>query len=75
MKIKTSRDLREALGMNQTEFAEALGTRQGHISSWETGAHKPGMMMIAKMIKLAQKRLGKKLTFYDFIGDVNDGEE
>lgn len=32
---------RQAVGMNQSEFAEWIGVRQATVSEWETGTKKP----------------------------------
>lgn len=35
--------VREALGLDQAEFAEGIGKRQSAASGWETGARPPGL--------------------------------
>jgi DNA-binding transcriptional regulator YiaG len=45
--------IRDRLGMTQAEFAAAIGTDQGTVSTWESGKHKPG--------RLARRAIGKLL--------------
>lgn len=47
---------REAMGMNQKDFAEFLGVRQATISEWETGTKKPSPMACKLMTLLKEKR-------------------
>lgn len=40
---------REALGMDQTEFARGVGKRQSACSGWETGLRPPGLPIAHKL--------------------------
>ena len=35
------KELRKSLGLNQTEFGERIGVKQGSIASYESGARTP----------------------------------
>lgn len=41
------KELREAMGLNQTEFAKKLHLSPSNISNWERGAYAPGDPVIA----------------------------
>ena len=43
------RELREAQGINQSEFAQILGVRQNTLSTWETGRYEPDGEMLKKI--------------------------
>ena len=45
--------LRGSLGLNQFEFAEAVGVNRGTISSWEKGHKSPQPKNIEKMLTLS----------------------
>ena len=45
------KDVRCALGKTQTEFADALGVKQGTIAGWETGARAPGDIVISSICR------------------------
>ena len=40
---------REAMGLDQSEFAEGVGKRQSTCSGWETGARPPGLPIALKL--------------------------
>lgn len=68
MKIRTIKELREALKMTQVDFAKALGTAQGNVSSWEAGKWKPSAALLNKMIKLAKNK-NVKVSYEDLLDD------
>lgn len=61
------RELRTALGLTQSEFAERVGTRQQTISEWETGASTPRRMS-QRLLRLVAEESGR----YD-AGAPHDG--
>ena len=50
---KRVRKIREALGLTQIEFADAIGASQGRVSKWERGENKPSTEHWDQIIKLA----------------------
>jgi putative transcriptional regulator len=64
------KQIRQALGLTQCEFAKALGTYQKTIVRWEKGETKP-MFTIAQ-IKALQREMDKiGLDFRDLPDDLN----
>lgn len=55
---------RVALGMNQTELAEAVGVELGAISSWERGERTPQMRRIESLAKALQMDTVDVLRFF-----------
>jgi len=53
------RDLRQHLGLTQSELAGEIGTRQQTISEWETGMYKPRGTSIT-LLSLIAERAGFK---------------
>ncbi len=49
------RKLRGSLGLNQFDFAEAIGISRGTVSSWEKGHKYPQPKNIEKMLALSTK--------------------
>lgn len=45
------RELRKALGLNQTEFGEKIGIKQGSIAGYESGARTPIDSVILSMCR------------------------
>lgn len=45
----TVKDIREALGLTQAEFAAKLGTTQNAVSRWENGTVSPGVEYLKKI--------------------------
>lgn len=54
--------------MTQVQFAKALKAQQANVSSWEHGRWNPSAVIIARMVKLAQKQ-GVKVNFEDLMGE------
>lgn len=50
MWAKAVRDARRRLGLNQTQLASLLGTRQATISDWERGKYEPADEMKAQLV-------------------------
>lgn len=48
----TIKDIREALGLTQAEFAEKLGTSQVAVSRWEKGLVRPGVEYLSRIAAL-----------------------
>lgn len=48
----TIREIREALGLNQSKFAEKLGTVQTVVSRWESGTRRPNIDSLKKIAAL-----------------------
>lgn len=59
--------LRKRLGLNQTDFADTLGSSRKSVSDWENGRRKPIKMAILAMRALDQKshRFGEDEPVYD----------
>lgn len=53
----TIKEIREALGMTQTEFAEKLETAQALVSRWERGTVTPGIDSLKKIAVLGGCRV------------------
>lgn len=47
---------RQALDMNQRQFAEFVGVRVATVSEWESGTKKPSRMACKLMTLLKEKR-------------------
>ena len=43
------KEKRKALGLTQYEVADALGTSQSRVASWELGQHFPGFLNLADL--------------------------
>jgi DNA-binding transcriptional regulator YiaG len=64
------KQIREALGMSQREFAKTLGTYHKTINRWENGQTKP--MFSLAQIKALQREMRKLgLDFDDLPDDIN----
>ena len=50
------KDLRQALGLTQAQFAKKLRTKQSRISDWEKGKHQPNRFFEQKLDKLLDGR-------------------
>jgi DNA-binding transcriptional regulator YiaG len=50
------KELRKRLGLNQTEFAELIGSTQIQVSRWETGRVKPIKMAVNAMKRIEEPR-------------------
>jgi transcriptional regulator with XRE-family HTH domain len=59
-------EVRTSLGMNQTIFAEKLGTRPSSVSKWEAGKNKPSPDVFVKIARLADG--DQKLFFLEEAG-------
>lgn len=46
------KEVRTALGVNQTELAQLVGVAQGDVSNWELGKHKPSRAARATLKRL-----------------------
>ena len=46
------KQLRNAVGMSQTELAQAMGTSRSNIAMWESGERLPGCSTLSKLSKL-----------------------
>lgn len=55
------REIREKVGMNQTELANALGIRQNRLSTWETGKYEPDNEMLVKIAEILQTTVDELL--------------
>jgi DNA-binding transcriptional regulator YiaG len=42
-------------GLTQTQFATFLGVRQASVSGWESGAVIPGVAILVRLLRLAQR--------------------
>jgi transcriptional regulator with XRE-family HTH domain len=60
------RQLRESRGMNQTAFAQVLGTRPSSVSKWEAGNNRPSPDVFVRIARLA--RGADKIFFLDQAG-------
>lgn len=60
------RNLREALGLSQTEFAKQAGLVRAAVATWERGAQRPGIALAQKITD----RYGVTLDWI-FLGRVN----
>jgi putative transcriptional regulator len=49
------RELRERMGISQTEFGKLIGVEQTVVSRWERGANRPLNLYAENISKLAQK--------------------
>jgi putative transcriptional regulator len=58
------RELRERMGISQTEFGKLIGVEQTVVSRWERGANRPLNVYAEKISKLAQKH-ARQLTMAD----------
>ena len=58
------RELRERMGISQTEFGKLIGVEQTVVSRWERGANRPLRVYAEKISKLAQKH-ARQLTMAD----------
>lgn len=64
------KQIRQALGMTQREFAKALGTYQKTIVRWENGETKP--MFTISQVKALQREMAKVgLDFEDLPDEIN----
>jgi DNA-binding transcriptional regulator YiaG len=45
------KELREKMGLSQTEFAHEVGVTPSMVSSWERGAHEPRQAKIIRKLK------------------------
>ena len=61
------RELRYKLGLNQTEFADLVGTTQTQVSRWELGKNKP-----LKLFVLSIKNIENKPRVFGEDGPVYD---
>lgn len=52
------REIRESLGLKQSEFAERIGVKQAAVSHWEQGIRQPSG---AALILIENLRHGKKV--------------
>jgi transcriptional regulator with XRE-family HTH domain len=59
-------ELRESLGMRQTVFADALGTRPSTVSKWEVGKNRPSPDVLVRIARLADG--AAKLFFLEEAG-------
>lgn len=50
----TVKDIREALGLTQAEFAAQLGTSQVTVSRWEKGLMRPGVDYLRRIAALGE---------------------
>lgn len=46
------KELRKALGLNQTELGQALGVKQTTVAGWETGAREPSDSVILSICRV-----------------------
>jgi putative transcriptional regulator len=49
------RELRERMGISQTEFGKLIGVDQKVVSRWERGENRPHRLYAEQLTKLAQK--------------------
>ena len=54
------RRMREALGLNQSEFAEKLGVSQPTVSMWEIGERSPSGSA-AMLLEMLSEKISKKI--------------
>jgi len=62
-KINGIKNLREALGYSQIEFAEAIGVSQGSVSFWERNICSCTSNALKRIVKFAKS---KKIDFEFF---------
>jgi putative transcriptional regulator len=64
------KQIREALGLSQRDFAKTLGTYQKTVNRWENGQTKP-MFSIAQVKALQREMRKLGLDFEDLPDDLN----
>jgi transcriptional regulator with XRE-family HTH domain len=55
------RRVREAAGLSQQEFADAVGTSRGNVDSWENGTTRPRRepaIRLARLLRALEKATG-----------------
>lgn len=52
------RELREALGLTQQEFADRIGAAKQSVSSWETGLSEPSIASLLRIVNTCGAKLG-----------------
>lgn len=55
MRILETKKIRQTMGLNQKEFAEALGLSRMSITNWETGRSEPSPDTIKKLIAFCKE--------------------
>lgn len=67
MNAQEIKQLRKRLGMNQTQFADRIGTNRRQIYSWEHDRNKPRRMAIMVMQRLDEetRRVAEPEPVYD----------
>lgn len=70
--MSTISKLRESMGLNQYEFAKALGVSQAAVSQMELGKIKPRVQVALRLVELA-KQQGQFITLEDvyFVAEPN----
>ena len=61
---------REAIGMNQTDFAAAINDTQQHVSEWERGKYDPGAQSLIAISKV----LGVTVDYLLGVSDEPQGK-
>jgi transcriptional regulator with XRE-family HTH domain len=65
------KQIRQALGISQEEFAKRLGVNRSSVARWETGYTKEASFTL-RQIKALEKEIGKiGLGFADLPDDLN----
>lgn len=65
------KQIRQALGISQEEFAKRLGVNRSSVARWETGYTKDASFTL-RQIKALEKEIGKiGLSFADLPDDLN----
>lgn len=65
--------IRKKLGMQQAEFADAIGVSQGNVSHYETGRNDPSLEVARRVVSLAKDR-GEKISLEDVFPAFEDTE-
>lgn len=55
MRIEETKKIRRTVGMNQIEFAKAIGVCKTTISNWETGLYEPTPDHIKRLIEFCKE--------------------
>ena len=68
------KDSRELSGLNQKEFAKALGIAQARVSEWESGKVEPSATQLFKIADLCNKEivLGERP---DYLSNISKDEK
>ena len=51
--VKSVKEIRKRMGLNQTQFGKKVGVGLQTVSNWESGRSKPRAKVLARIAKLA----------------------